>query len=242
MSMEIDILHLIDSYGIRGLIFGLIIIVISTIIKSSALSKIFTKLSDRLIDWFLKNKSSNDDLHNVHESDILNHDIFNYIDFWIYSKIPTFKFSTEYRTIIFRRYLVIYLKSYKKGLSEFVNSGDYKKMDQSELWKNFLSMTNKIVWEYERESKEAGIPDVVINKVKIKNNDTIQLTIDLINNVSNSQFYESSDNFLKVYSILNIVLSVLENTISNSESICNSINGQLSGLSTFENGKEIKEP
>jgi len=78
--------------------------------------------------------------------------------------------------------------------------------------------------------------------MKAKNNDTIQLTIDLISNVSNSQFYESDDNLLKVYSILNIILSVLENTISNSEFVCNSINGQLSGLTTFDGGKEIKEP
>ena len=78
--------------------------------------------------------------------------------------------------------------------------------------------------------------------MKAKNNDTIQLTIDLISNVSNSQFYESDDNLLKVYSILNIILSVLENTISNSEIVCNSINGQLSGLTTFDGDKEIKEP
>ncbi len=45
-----------------------------------------------------------------------------------------------------------------------------------------------------------------------------------------------------MYSILNIVLSVLESTISNSESICNSINGQLKGLAIEENGKTYKEP
>lgn len=227
--MKVDFSELIELYGFRGLFFGIIILFVTSIVKSKVVSEFFSKLGDKFIDWFLK-KQSDDSDESVHESDILNHDIFNYIDFWMYSKVPTFQFSTEYRTVVFRKYLSVYLKCYKKGLSDFVKSGDYKKMDQAELWKSFLSMINNIVWDYEREAKALGIPDIVISKMKEKNNDTIQLTIDLIGNVSNSSFYESTDNLLKVYSIMNIILSVLENAISNSESICNSINGQLSGL------------
>jgi hypothetical protein len=191
---------------------------------------IWTKISDKLIEWFLKRKTQTDEVKQIKESDILNHDIFNYVDFWMYSKIPTFQFSTEYRTVVFRKYLTVYLRCYKKELSEFTKSGKYKEMEQAELWKSLLDMINHIVWDYERECKELGIPDIIITKMKLKNNESIQLTIDLINNISNSQFYESENNLLKVYSILNIILSVLENTISNSETICNSINGQLKGL------------
>jgi len=42
---------------------------------------------------------------------------------------------------------------------------------------------------------------------------------------------ESDDNYLKLYSILNIILSILENTISNAGPICDSINGELKGKS-----------
>ncbi len=111
-------------------------------------------------------------------------------------------------------------------------------MDKSELRKNLLNLINNVVYEYEKECRDVGIPDIIISKMKIKNNDTIQLTIDLIESISNSQFYQSEDNLLKAYSILNIMLSVLENAVSNSEVICNSINGQLKGLSM--DGK--KEP
>ncbi len=103
-------------------------------------------------------------------------------------------------------------------------------MDESKIWKALLDLINKIIYDYEKEMEEAGLPKIVIEKMKAKNNDTITLTIDLIEGVCNSQFYTSDKNFLKVYSILNILLSVLENTISNSEGICNSINGQLKGL------------
>lgn len=235
--MGIDLNKLLETYGLKGFLFGVIIMGFGAIIKTNWFSSTWTKLSDKLIEWFLSKKTKADEVKVINESDIQNHDIFNYIDFWMYSKIPTFQFSTEYRTVVFRKYLTIYLRCYKKGVSEFIKSGAYKTMDQAELWKSLLDMINHIVWDYEREVKEMGIPDIIISKMKQKNNDTIQLTIDLIESISNSQFYQSDNNFLKMYSILNIILSVLENTISHSEQTCNSINGQLKGL-TMDGKKE----
>jgi hypothetical protein len=98
------------------------------------------------------------------------------------------------------------------------------------MWQTSLGLINKTIYDYESEMRRQGMPDVIIEKMKVKNNDTLTLTIDLINGVCNSRFYSSENNLLKVYSILNILLSILENTIMNSEPICNSINGQLKGL------------
>jgi hypothetical protein len=208
-------------------------------IKNQWFSDFFSKLSEKFVERFMRNKTK--DLttvaKNITESDISNHDVFNYIDFWVHSKIPTFQFSTEYRTAVFRKYLSVYLRSYKKNLISFVNDGSYQQMDDAQLWKAFLNLINTIVYDYERESEDSQIPRVVIEKMKAKNNDTIVLTIDLIEGICGSQFYTSDKNYLKVYSILNILLSVLENTISNSENVCNSINGQLKGL-TFEGRTE----
>ncbi len=125
---------------------------------------------------------------------------------------------------------IIYLQKHKDNINHFVADGKYKQMSESELWKNFLQLINSISYDYEREMSQIGIPAVIIEKMKTKNNDTLSLTIDLIEGICNSQFYESSNNFLKLYSILNIMLSILENTVSNSSIICNSINGQLAGL------------
>jgi len=237
-----ELYKLLSAYGIRGLLFGIILFTIGTIIKTSWFSDWWSKATDKIIQFFIKKKVKEIPNGEISESDIINHDIFNYIDFWTYSKVPTFQFSTEYRTVIFKRYLTIFLKCYKKGLSEFVQNRDYHNMDQSQLWKNLLELINKIVWEYEKECEEANIPKIIVLKMKSKNNDTITLTIDLIESISNSQFYESKKNLLKMYSILNILLSILENTISNSQSVCNSINGQLKGLVIIEGGKTYKEP
>jgi hypothetical protein len=111
-------------------------------------------------------------------------------------------------------------------------------MDDSELWNSLLSLINKIIHDYEKESESIGIPRVIIEKMKKRNNDILSLTLDLFEGVCNSQFYSSDKNLLKVYSILNILLSVLENTLSSSASVCNLINGELKGL-VMDGKKEI---
>jgi hypothetical protein len=233
--MEInDIATLLESYGIGGGLFIILVYIIIAGIKSEWFSGFLSKVSDKFIETFMKSKTKDVDvIRNITDSDITNHDVFNYIDFWTYSKIPTFQFSTEYRTVVFRKYLTIYLRSYKKNISKYVLSKEYQSMDQAQLSTSLLNLINNIIYDYERECDEVGIPKIVIEKMKIKNNDTITLTLDLIEGVCSSQFYSSDKNLLKVYSIMNILLSVLENTISNSENVCNSINGQLKGL-TFE--------
>jgi hypothetical protein len=233
-----ELSKIIELYGVKGAIFAIIILLIFTSIKSEWFSKILSKIAEFFIEKFMKNKTKDTSLvRNITDSDITNHDVFNYIDFWMYSKVPTFQFSTEYRTAVFRKYLVIYLRSYKKNISKFTLSKEYQEMDDAKLHTNLLNLINMTVYDYEREAEESGIPKIIIEKMKLKNNDTISLTLDLIEGICNSQFYKSEKNLLKVYSIMNILLSVLENTISNSENVCNSINGQLKGL-TFDGKKE----
>lgn len=231
-----DIYDLMSKYGtITVLIIGLIITIIWLSIKSSWFrGKVYT-----LYKYFFK---KGDKKSEIKISNIINHDIFNYIDFWTFSKIPTFNFSTSYRTAVFRKYLTIFLKKQKEDLVKYVESRKFEEMDDSELWKSLLDLINTQIYNYEKEMESSGIPKAVIEKMKSKNNETISLTIDLIAGICNSQFYKSDKNLLKMYSILNIMLSVLENAISNSEDVCNSINGALKGLSFTEGGKTYKEP
>lgn len=236
-----DAIDLLEKYGIKGGIIFFISIVFFILFKTGIIGRFITYLSEKYIEYFMKKKGKLVSAE-INLSDVLNHDIFNYIDFWRYSRVPTFQFSTEYRTIVFRKYLMIYLKAHKEKILEFVNSKSYIEMDDSQLWKSFLSLINEIVYSYEKEMLESGIPQIIIDKMKVKNNDVISLTIDLIEGICTSQFYKSENNLLKIYSILNIMLSILENTIHNSEGVCNSINGQLKGLTIQEGAKIYKEP
>lgn len=231
-----EISEILEKHGFKGVIFIIGVFLLFSLLKSKWFSNLLSKISDKFIESIL-NKKNKENIRSVSESDIMNHDIFNYIDFWTYSKVPTFQFSTDYRTAVFRKYLTIYLKSYKKNLEDFIKNGKYEEMDDAMLSNSFLNLINQVVYDYEREAENNGIPLVVIEKMKIKNNETIKLKIDLIEGICSSQFYSSDKNLLKIYSILNILLSVLENTISSSENVCNSINGQLKGL-TFDGKKE----
>ena len=148
-------------------------------------------------------------------------------------------YITNFQFLILSDYLS--LESISYDLKDFLKT-DYKSMDSAEIKGAFLNLLNKIIYDYERIMNDVGIPKIIIEKMKVRNNYTINLTIDLIEGICGSNFYDSANNYLKVYSILNIILSVLDNTISNSESTCDSINGQLSGLSFSEGGRTITEP
>jgi hypothetical protein len=225
-----DITEFFEKYGFSGVFLLIVVLLIVGLLRSDWFGTLISKFGDYYIEKVVKKKKKQD-VKEITESDIINHDVIKFIDFWTYSKVPTFKFSTDYRTVVFRRYLTIYLQGYKKNISDFINSGKFKEMDDAEIWKNSLNLINHTIFDYETEMKQSGIPDIIIEKMKVKNNDTLTLTIDLIEGICNSQFYSSQNNLLKVYSILNILLSVLDNTIAHSDNVCNSINGQLRGLS-----------
>ena len=239
-----DITKLFEKYGIIGGIVILLILLFAFLIKTTWFSGVLTKISDKFLEKFMRDRTVDTTVvaKVITESDIINHDVFNYIDFWKYSKVPTLQFSTEYRTVVFRKYLSIFLNSYKTNLKDFLIKDEYKKMDDAQIWKAFLDLINRIIYDYERDMVDMGLPAIIIEKMKAKNNDTISLIIDLIEGICSSQFYHSENNYLKVYSILNIVLSVLENTIHHSEGICNGINGALSGLSFTDGGRIVTEP
>lgn len=218
---------LVQSYGLPITIIISLMVLLLTITNYNFFAKIIGKLFSKLINR--KPKNSTQKVIKVRETDIINHEIFNLIDVWIYSHVPTMQFDSNYRNVVFRKYLTIYYKSYKKTLTSFVESGDYKIMDNSELRQTLLKLLTDTVYIYEREMHSVNIPDVIINKMKIKNNITLNLTIDLIDSIFDSRF-NSEYNLLKVLSLLNILSSLLENNIINSISVCNSINGELKGL------------
>ena len=242
-----EVKYLVDvfkQYGFWGFVAVAIVLFLISAIKSEWIKKIYTTLADKFVERFMKDKTKDTKLvlaNQITEADITSHEIFNYINLWKFSMVPTINFSTEYRTVVFRKYLSIYLECYKNDLKSFLQT-DYKSMGASEIKGAFLDLINKIIYDYERQMGDAGIPKIIIEKMKVRNNDTIHLTIDLIEGICGSNFYDSDNNYLKVYSILNIILSVLDNTISNSESTCNSINGQLAGLSFSEGGRVVTEP
>lgn len=228
-----ELVAFLKQYGLHGSILVIISFILWAILKSDWVSKKITSLFDGLFN----KKQSNP----INISHVVNHNMFNYIDFWIYSKVPTLNFSTEYRTVVFRKYLTILLMKYRDNVQKYISSAVYEKMDEQELWKSVLSLLNTIVYDYEKEMETMNIPKIVINKMKARNNETITLIIELTESVCSCEFYNSENNLLKIYTIQNILLAVLQNAISNSEIVCNTINGDLKGQFVIVDGKKIVE-
>ena len=229
--MKIVIIEAFEKYGWGGLLGFIGLTIIYAIIKS----KWFGNLIDRIIDFthykILKYRTkAMKDLTKVSFSDVSNHHIFNEIDSLINNEVPTLEFSTEYRTVVFKKYITIYLKIYKKNLRKYVRDKEYVKMDKAELSASLLGLVNNSIYDYEKEAKAEGIPTIIINKMKSENTDKISLTLNLIQSLISTNFYESKDNLLKLYSLLGILYPIIEHTVMTSEKVCNSINGALKGL------------
>jgi hypothetical protein len=221
---------LIDKHGFISTLILVVLFVIFALFWKFG-GSLLTKLFDKKLDSIFKKENSPYEMHEISESDISNHELFTYIDYWCYSKLPTLTFSTEYRSVIFRKYLVVLFKAYKDTTKDFVLNSKYQVSDDAQLKQALLKLINDTVYLYETEMRKLNIPEVVITKMKVKNNDTLNLIIGLIEGVCDSHFYNSNKNLLKMFSVLNIMLSVLENIVNNAEPVCNSINGELKGLS-----------
>jgi hypothetical protein len=203
--------------------------IISGIVVNSV-SSLFIKFFN-LFKKQKKEYTSYNNTKKISENDIINHDIFNYMDFWLYNHIPSIDLRTKYRTAVFRKYLHIYVSQYKNSLNELVKEGKYKDMESSELRKTLLKIITNTILKIEIEMRSSGLPEVIIVKMKNSLDDTFNLKMDLTNSICDSTFYDGENNYLKVYSFLNIIHSILDNVMSSIEPILNKLNGELSGLS-----------
>ena len=132
-----DLITFLKSYGLHGSFLVIFSYITWMFLKTDFISKRITKFFDKIMD----KKPSNP----INISHVVNHNMFNYIDFWIYSKVPTLNFATEYRTIVFRKYLTILLMKYRDNVQKYISSAVYEKMDDQELWKSVLTLLNTIV-------------------------------------------------------------------------------------------------
>ena len=71
-----------------------------------------------------------------------------------------------FKLFIISRYLTIFLKSYKENTKKYISSGEFKKMDNAQLWQSLLKLITDIVYDYEKEMEQVGIPKVVVEKMK----------------------------------------------------------------------------
>ena len=174
----------------------------------------------------------------ITDAQLANHFVFSQFDFWMIQKVPTLNFKSKFRNLVFRDYLAIYLKVYKFQIESFVKSKKYETLDNNEFWNSISELINNITKDYESEMLSMGIPILVIEKMKIRNNDYVELIRNLVKGISESEFYKSEKNRLKMYSVLNVICPIIESSIFHSETVCTVLNGELTGM-TYKGETEI---
>ena len=132
--------NFLKLYGFNGTFLMVALFILWQVLKTNWINDKFKKFIDKI---FVSKKSMG-----LSSSNIENHNMFNYIDFWIYSRVPTLKFTTDYRTVVFRKYLVILLMKYRDNMKQYIASRVYEKMDEDELWKSILNLINSIIYDY----------------------------------------------------------------------------------------------
>ena len=220
-------------------IIGMVVTLVSIIFVAFFKSKVFQEFLTGVMNWLFsmkdrlfKKKQADSDLYEkIKEEDLINHDLFNYLDFWLSNQIPGITLKTRYRTVVFRKYLRIYFSTYRKKVYEYVESKNYETYNSLELKKSIFDLFNDITNTMEAEMRMVGIPNVIITKMKHSLRSRNELALELTTSVCNKNIYDSPFNRMKVYSILELILPVLDNTILNIEPVCNELNGELSGLS-----------
>lgn len=231
-----EIIILLSSYGITGSVLITILYGLRFIFKTEWFNLYMNRTIDKI--FTKKNKSvTKKDIPIIDDSKITNNPIFDYIDLWLNTRIHSLTFSNDFRTVVFRKYLSIYLLKYKTNLKDYVMSRDYQDMDGEELYNSMIKLLNKTIYDYESELVLIGIPPLVIKKMKESNTQTIMLITDLIEGICHGNIYVGDKNYLKMFSILSIIYSILLNVINNAVPVCNSINGALQGM-TFEGEME----
>ena len=220
-----NIAELVERHGLKTTLISITIYLVVMGIKNGYISNVLKKVFKHF-----KGGSNGNNPNAISYTDVYNHEIFNTIDFWVHSQVPTFEFDTDFKTNVFRTYFKIYLTSYKNILTKIFKNSDFKKLDSAELRQMFLKTITDIVYDYESRMKDSNIPGLVISKLKVVNNDSLNLMIDMINSTCDNEFYESDNNLLKAYLFLNILLSVLENAIQKNKTYFNSLNGDFKGL------------
>lgn len=233
MATELkDLFDLFSVFGKWGAPIALLLYVCFVIMRS----KLFAATFGKIVDWVLSllgkkltERPKDTDEKLTKKSDFSNHEVFSHIDYWVNNRIPTIRYKSDYRTMVFRKYLTILLRHYKISLQKLVSDKSTKEMDGDMLWKTILDMLNDTIFSYEREMEGVGIPKTVIESMKAKNNLTLVLTFSLLETVCVSKLYDSENNHLKMYAVLNTMMSILDHSISLSEMVCSEINGALSG-------------
>lgn len=159
------------------------------------------------------------------EVDIKDHPLFSYMKHKVEYEIDTLSIGDECRTAVFRKFLKvkfgIFLRNLKAASKEDLCDISNDKLEK----KLFKTLTGSIV-EYEKELKEIGMPDFVIERFNTWHLDHVNVVSDGLKNICHNDYFGSNTTKLAV--IFEVYKVGFELTILDAKRSLSELNGQLS--------------
>lgn len=222
----VEIINVVKEVGTTVAIIGVVIYL---------LVKYFSALIDSKIP-----KQKKEDI--LIEVDTLQHDsvkclkslhpYFDKVDGIINTKLPIITIGGPVRTEIFKDVLTIYFQTSQEKIRELLN--------EDVTLENFLSKNyktaNAIVKESNDRMKTAGIPEVVIRKFNMWNEDRHENILSAISDIDSSNIFVSVVG--KEYTVLTTYANSAYFTLIDAEKTLKSLNGDLTG--TIYKGKKVE--
>lgn len=208
---------------------------------SSVLEFLKLPFITNFLNWIM-NSLSKKKTNSITESNIFLHPIFSRLKSWRNDNVMRLKFSTEYRTIIFQKYLSLFLECHENEIKTFIEKKEFQKMDGAQLLSVVSDLITEINSQHEVKMVDFGIPYVVIERMRKYNTSKTSLVHDHFRSIFENNFYESENNFLRIYTALNLITLLIQIALVNSEIVFNSIGEELSGRTIIHMGREFREP
>lgn len=160
-----------------------------------------------------------------HPYGLKNHMYFHKMGYMIKITIPTLPIDEPLRREIFRDFLDIKFRVFKKVFEEFINNGDIESLPQPDFQCKLQNAIVLGIQTYEQEARDRNIPEIVITKFNEWHKDTIASTETFIGNVTNSPWY--STNSQRLVAVLDFLVIAFHNTLLDAYTTLINLNGDL---------------
>ncbi len=163
--------------------------------------------------------------------DLINHTFFNKMDIY-YRMVKNIKVKNEAKRDLIIDFLQIKIDVFKDWLKELVLKTNFDNLTDSELCHLFLTLITDLIQEYESLAIKMWIPKYFLNKFNNWHQDTIDITIENIQEISQNDIYWTQEQ--KAYFILNMMKNAFYLTVKDAETTIGNINWWLSKY-TYKN-------
>ena len=213
--MASEFLKILEKYGLVG-----ILVLLS--------GWILTKVIAAFIEKWVKN-SDNDDDKLPSEDELKFHPFFSNAQYRLMVEIPDIEFNPSQpirqklcRDLLHHKILALH--------DSFLSFTELNIHDMSaNEWSRFaLRTVREMSTTFKNGARDAGVPNIVIEKFNRWHEPTLSLVNDYITVIANSNFYSS--NVARSNTLLMILNLVLITTLGDAERSLRELNGELSGL------------